>query len=191
MDDLKIFEGIKAGSTKALETLVNKYSNYITAIVSSIGNTHFTQQDTEEITADCFISFWKNASAFVMKTECLKSYLAATARNKSINVLNSRKIEHLPLNEDVLFDEQGVEDDYAKRETEQSIKTCVMEFSEPDKSIFVLRYYYFFKTSEIAKELKLSQKAVEARLIRGREKLKTKLIERGLANEDTFIGYNR
>ena len=63
---------------------------------------------------------------------------------------------------------------------EADIKDCVMQMREPDQSIFIYYYYYYYKTHEIAKALSLKQKTVESRLIRGREKLKQFLMERGI-----------
>ena len=44
----------------------------------------------------------------------------------------------------------------------------------------VLKYFYFFKNREIAEKLNLSLKQVENRLARNKEKLKAKLLERGI-----------
>lgn len=128
-----------------------------------------------------FNEFWcKTKSAGLCDKKPTVHNLAKMARNNAINVLISRKIEYLPLEEDVLADDSNIEDELIKREVEQTIKNCVFELGEPDKSIFILRYFYFYKTNEIAKKLSINQKSVEARLIRGREKLKFKLIERGI-----------
>jgi RNA polymerase sigma-70 factor (ECF subfamily) len=132
-------------------------------VIVTIGKTHFTIQDVEEITADCFIAFWKNSSSFEMKSENLKSYLATIARNDAKNILISRKIEYLPLKDDALADDSNIEDNYTKREAEKCIKNCVFDLTEPDRSIFILRYFYFFKTYEIAKKLSINQKTVETR----------------------------
>lgn len=181
MSDNEIVDGIKSGNTKALERLVDKYSKYLAVVIAAIGKTHFTKQDIEEITADCFIAFWKSSSSFEMRSESLKSYLVTIVRNNVKNIFISRKIEYLPLEEDVLADDSNIENDYIKKEAELCVKNCVLELTELDRSIFILRYFYFFKIYEIAKKLSMNQKTVETRLIRGREKLKLKLRERGFS----------
>ena len=175
MDDVEILMNIQSGSTEAFKLLIKKYTRYLASVVSSIGREHFSKQDIEEIIADCFVSFWRISPDFELKTDSLKHYLAATARNISINTLKARKVELLPLDEDLLSDGNDIEDSYIKKEAENNIRECVYSLDEPDKSIFILRYFYFYKTKEIAQRLNMNQKSVESRLRRGLEKLKLKL----------------
>jgi RNA polymerase sigma-70 factor (ECF subfamily) len=179
LDDVEILKGIKSGSTDALEKLMEKYTKYLASVISSIGRTYFNRQDIEEITADCFVSFWRISPGFEMKSDSLKYYLAGTARNISVNTLKSRKIEYLPLEDDIISDGTDIEDDYLKEEAEKNIRECVYSLDEPDRSIFILRYFYFYKTKEIAEKLSINQKSVETRLSRGLGKLKSKLSEGG------------
>ena len=59
----------------------------------------------------------------------------------------------------------------------------VDNFKEPDRSIFILRYFYFEKVKEIASKLNLSEKKVENILYRSKTKLKEKLIKGGIIYE--------
>lgn len=54
---------------------------------------------------------------------------------------------------------------------------------EPDKSIFILRYFYFEKIKDISSRLGLSPKKVENCLYRQKDKLKKALIEGGIIYE--------
>lgn len=54
---------------------------------------------------------------------------------------------------------------------------------EPDKSIFIFRYFYFKKVKDIGIKLNLSPKKVENSLYRNKEKLKKSLIEGGIIYE--------
>ena len=67
-----------------------------------------------------------------------------------------------------------------KKQQEQIIHRSVDEMDEPDRSIFILKYFYFLKNREIAEKLNISLKQVENRLARNKEKLKAKLMERGI-----------
>ena len=55
------------------------------------------------------------------------------------------------------------------------------ELPPPDREIFLLRYYLYQPVKEIARRLGMTPKAVEHKLRRGRERLRKKLIERGVS----------
>ena len=51
---------------------------------------------------------------------------------------------------------------------------------EPDKSVFLYRYFYGYKVGDIATLLDIPDKKVTNILFRGKEKLRRDLYERGL-----------
>lgn len=179
MNDRELFEGIKQRNISCFEQIMNRYTSYIAKIVTLIGNNNLSKEDIEEITADVFISIWKNADRIDIIGDSMKSYLAAIARNKAKTVLTSRKIDILPLYEDILSTESLVYDDITQKETSTLLINIVREMGDPDREIFIRRYFFFEKVKEIAEHLSMNQKTVETRLIRGREKLRSILAERG------------
>ena len=76
-----------------------------------------------------------------------------------------------------------MEDDYAKKINKHIIKETIENMEEPDKSIFILRYFYYEKVKDIAIRLNLSPKKVENCLFRGKSKLKKSLIDGGIIYE--------
>ena len=78
------------------------------------------------------------------------------------------------------IDIETPENVFMKKQQEQIIHRSVDEMDEPDRSIFILKYFYFFKNRAIAEKLNLSLQQVENRLARNKEKLKAKLLERGI-----------
>ena len=71
----------------------------------------------------------------------------------------------------------------AKKQTEKLIHKVISEMPEPDRTIFLLRFFYFYKIREIAEQLGMAEDAVESKIRRGKEKLKKTLIERGFFYE--------
>ena len=53
--------------------------------------------------------------------------------------------------------------------------------SPPDREIFLRRYYLYEKVNDIATRLNLSAKVVEHKLARGRQRLREKLMKRGVS----------
>lgn len=182
MNDWEIAVQLKNGRNIYLERLINKYSNYLACIIKNIGRDLFTKEDIEEIIADVFILFWKNVNKFDFEYTAysLKGYLSSIARNTAINELKRRKIEFIPLEEDLLYFDGDENDILIRKEMESAVKNSILEMEEPDKAIFMYYYYYGLKTHEIANILTMKQKTVESRLLRGRDRLKKILLERGI-----------
>ncbi|MDO5011350.1 MAG: sigma factor-like helix-turn-helix DNA-binding protein, partial [Intestinibacter bartlettii] len=74
-------------------------------------------------------------------------------------------------------------DEYSKLHNKKIIKTTLDNFKEPDRSIFILRYFYFEKVKAIASKLNLSEKKVENILYRSKTTLKEELIKGGIIYE--------
>ena len=64
------------------------------------------------------------------------------------------------------------------------IKETLDKFNEPDRSIFILRFFYFEKVKSIALKLNLDEKKVENILYRSKSKLKEELIKGGIIYEE-------
>ena len=57
---------------------------------------------------------------------------------------------------------------------------------EPDRSVFVLRYFYFFSVKDIALELDIDSKKVENILYRKKALLRKLLVERGITYNENI-----
>lgn len=179
MTDAQLMRKLKNGDCAALMLLMDRYTSYISKVIFMVGRSCFTDEDIEEMTADCFIKVWKMSSSFEMKEESLKSYLATMARNIAKNKLKASKIECLSLEEDCIFTSEDLEDTALMKDTVCMINNCISCFEQPDKDIFLLRFFYLFKIREIAQQLSLNPKTVESKLHRGKLKLRKILEERG------------
>ena len=81
---------------------------------------------------------------------------------------------------------EGPETEAVRQEAIQATKEAVDSLGEPDRSIFLRYYYLYQKTDEIAAAMGIKPSIVRNRLSRGREKLKTRLVERGLCYEAEY-----
>lgn len=146
------------------------------------------KEDIEECVSDVFVKVWQESAAYSMEKGSLLSWIYGIARHTAIDRL--RRLagkDTLPLAD---FQEQerlGVTPDFsdsvAQRENRAVIREAVHEMKQPDRNIFLLRYFYFLPVKEIAQRLGLTEKQVENRLRRGRERLKKRLTERGVILE--------
>jgi RNA polymerase sigma-70 factor (ECF subfamily) len=140
-------------------------------------------EDIEEAAADSLVRLWRSIGNFRDDGEySLKSYLYGIARHTALDKRRQLK-KHaplLPIEEAELEDPVDVESYFSRKLSAHILHESVNEMSEPDRSIFILRYYYFEKVKDIAARLGLAPKAVENRLYYGKNKLRQSLMERGI-----------
>lgn len=146
------------------------------------------KEDIEECVSDIFVKVWQEAAGFDPEKGSLLSWIYGITRHTAIDRL--RRIagkDSLPLSDFQEGESLGVTPDFsdsvAQKENMAVLREAVHGMKQPDRNIFLLRYYYFFPVKEIAEKLGLTQKQVENRLRRGRQRLKKELTERGVILE--------
>jgi len=176
---------LKKNPERGIHEMMNHYGDSISTICRNFLY-DCPEDDIEETIADTFINFWHNMDKFKPDKGCsLKSYLYAIARNvardkrRTLKKADIYSLEELEL---VLVSGENIEKQYEKKELEAVLHTCLEEMKEPDKTIFLYRYFYGYKTGEIGKMLELPPKKVENILYRGKEKLRKDLMERGICH---------
>ena len=142
-----------------------------------------SREDREEAVADSFVGLWRSAESFREEAEySLKSYLYGIARHTALDKRRRLKKQAavLPIEEALIESSADLESEYAQKLNAHILHDSVNEMEEPDRSIFILRYFYFEKVKDIAARLGLAPKAVENRLYYGKSKLRQALAERGI-----------
>lgn len=140
-------------------------------------------EDVEEAAADSFVGLWQSIEGFREEQGySLKSYLYGIARHTALDKRRrlKKQVAVLPIEEVQLEAPADVEACFSHKLSANILHESVEELKEPDRSIFILRYFYFEKVKDIAAKLGLSPKAVENRLYYGKNKLRQTLIERGI-----------
>ena len=175
--DDRAVAALAAKDQSALGAIIDRYTAYVGTIVWNIAEGRLSRSEAEEIISDVFIALWYNADK-VQKGK-LKSYLAAIARRKALNALRGAKYD-VSLDDDVLeLPTDGPETESMKEAEYEALRYAVDDMGEPDRTVFIMHYWFCRKTSEIAAELGLSKSTVESKLWRGREKLRHRLTEGG------------
>lgn len=186
MKDDALLKLIKKKPEQGIHELMNCYGGAVGTICRNFLR-DFPEDDIEEAIADTFIHFWKNSENFKLKEGySLKSYLYAIARNVARDKRRQTKradiysLEELSLE---LPDDYNLENEFVRRQSEATLHACLKQMKEPDKSIFLYRYFYGFSRKEIAEKFSLTVKQVENILYRGKEKLRKDLTERRISHE--------
>ena len=190
MEEREALKRLKHREEDALAWFIDRYTAYVSTIVSNILGPAAASADLEAIASDVFFAFWTHAKE--IRPGKAKAYLGSIARNKAKE--STRKTgRELPLEDDMLVISSGT----PERELEKRLLQKGMlpsdaadavawlkehrfldDLREPEREIF-LRYYYFYQpVSTIAEEMGLEPANVKTKLFRGRKKLK-EVLEKG------------
>ncbi len=179
MTEKELIKSLRRGDLSALEGLIDRYTPYISSIISRI--LRGRQADVEELTADVFLAAWDNREK--LRAGQVKGYLGAIARNRAFNLLRSDR-ENLPLEDDVLILEtDGPDKELDRKETARIVNTALAQLDKPQRELFVRHYYYGQTVQEAALAMGLNLSTAKTWLRRGRETLKTYLRKEGYEYE--------
>ncbi|MGN1032420.1 MAG: RNA polymerase sigma factor [Intestinibacter sp.] len=177
---------LKKSPEEGLRMAIDIYGPAVKTICTNILS-NLEKEDVEEAISDTFFKLWKNIDNFqINKDKSLKRYIYAIARNVCFDKLRSLNLNSslFDIDENNLGISVNMEDEYAKIHNEKIIKEILDKFKEPDRSIFILRFFYFEKVKSIALKLNLDEKKVENILYRSKRKLKEELIKGGIIYEE-------
>ncbi|GMQ57013.1 sigma-70 family RNA polymerase sigma factor [Vallitalea sediminicola] len=179
MEDNTIILLLKTDTSQGLYEATKKYGGIVKGI--SIKILHDRTEDIEECVADTFVNLWKNVDSIDIDKGSLKGYIASIARNTAINRYNKLKREQTDYiqNRDFIS-EEDLEDQIARECDIAILQELINDMGEPDKEIFIRRFFLFEKVKDIANKLQITIKTVDNKLFRGKQKLRKQLIERGI-----------
>ncbi len=180
MDDKELLLGIRHTNENCYEILIDKYTRYIGAIALKISGDRLNMYDIEEICSDVFISLWNKADRITLTGDSLKPYIAITTRNTTLNVLRSKKMNLEEEFEETVLTKESTENVVILNEEKKIIKSVINSLTEPDREIFIRRYFYMEKVRDIASKIGLTEKAVSARISRAKELLRSQFTEKGV-----------
>jgi RNA polymerase sigma-70 factor (ECF subfamily) len=117
---------------------------------------------SREVVQDLFIHLWEQRKELEITTS-FKSYLSAAVRHNSIRRLNNYRkdiilTDKLPENPQELFDHL----EYA--ELQASILEAIEALPDQCRKVFIMSRFDQLKYSEIAQQLRLSVKTIEAHI---------------------------
>lgn len=179
MDDYKIIALIGERSQTGMELLAAKYSSYARKIAHGFFS---NSQDAEECVNDAFLDVWNMQDASGIKN--LKAFVVTCVRRRATDMLRSASAQKRSKNMTVILSEleevcssDSAETTFENNELGREIDRFIKSLNQPDKDIFLLRYFYGTEIKEIARRMHLSRSAVDNRLLRCRKKLKERLEE--------------
>ena len=176
--DKNILRRIRKGDIKAFESLFHHYyPGMCLYAVSLLKN----EDQSEEIVQDVFYNIWKNREEFNLHTSW-RSYLYKAVFNNSMMQLRRSKKEvradeeWLKTQADI---QTGTDGELNYNELNELIVRTLDQLPERTRQIFKMNRFEGLKYKEIARELSISIKTVEANMGKALKALKIALKELG------------
>lgn len=171
MTDAELLRQFVQNRDQGMELLLRQFTPLLRYVISGVLR---DTQDAEDCFSEVSLALWQKLDGFDPEKGSLSAWLTAIARNAAMNHLKARlrREKHQPEEPPgVLTPEQEV----LRRKRAEQLRDTVANLSDLDRKIFYRRYYYLQPIGQIAAELGLSQRAVEGRLYRLRQRLRQEL----------------
>lgn len=176
----RLVEKLKKHDEKTLSQIIDRQSRFVASVIYNTSKGSLSKEDIEEVTADVFVTLWNNADK--VQEGRLKGYLCSIAKTRALNKIKSlKKTAVLNIDDFDPEDDFSIADETEKKDIHRELREVIMEIPLPDREILIRYYYYDQTVSQISGEMDVNIETVKSKLRRTREKIKTKLIERGYA----------
>lgn len=184
MDDSQIVDLYWQRKENAISATAQKYGRYCHAISYNI---LASNPDAEECVNDTYLAAWNSIPPH--KPSVLSAYLAKLTRRISLNRWrNTTRLKRgggeIPLVlEELAYLLPAGEDTAAiaeKQELAAAIKAFITALPQPDRDVFVCRYFHLAPLDQIATKFGFTPSKTKSMLFRTRNKLRTHLEKEGL-----------
>ena len=195
MKDPNIIKLYNDRNENAINETRDKYGNYCYSIAYNIlGN----DEDVVEVVNDTYLALWNSIPPEAPRS--FSSFIGKITRNIALKRHRERSAKKRKgTAPDVSLDElseciaasKTVESELEEKDLTRLLNEFLASLPKRDRTVFVRRYWYMDKVSDIAKRYGYSESKVKMILARTREKL-SKNSERSRSNESqTPAGCNR
>jgi len=174
LSEERLLHLIKLSDEMAFNEIYNRYWPGIFLVAL---NRMSNEVDAEEIVQDVFCNFWKKRETFELK-KTLKAYLAVAVKYEIINRSVIKKKENCFIER---FSKKNTELDFSTLETlsfnelKEKLYHSVHSLPERCQLVFRLKLEEDYTQKQIASELDISEKTVEAHLSKARKLLRLSL----------------
>lgn len=181
MEEEKIQNLIKAaknGEKEAFESLIRWSEKRVLSVVRYMG---VAATEVEDVAQDVYIRLFKHLHKF-RTGEKFSRWLYRISVNTTIDYLRKETIKPIPVSgfEDdplarIAAENPGAEEELKFEQLKSMLKEKLLDLSERERAIFILRDIEGLSTKEIARSLSLNQITVRRHSLLARKKLKEML----------------
>lgn len=191
--DAELVADIRRGSDDASREIVERYKRLLYSIAYGFLGDH---SEADDVVQQVFVRFFENVER-MRKADALKTYLARSATNESIDRLRRAKrrktisLEDMGDEEAISLEDGRTPDEHRRRaELREEINWALSQLSERQKRVAVLSFVDELSYEEIARVLDCEEVTVRTHLHRARKRLQELLaprlrdMEAGFAKEE-------
>ena len=175
IDREKFLKELRRKNEKALEYIIDVYSPLVNGIVRRVLVPLNNEGIIEECISDVFLSVWNNIDKFKGDKDNFKSWIGGISKYKAIDYYRKYSNERgrSEIIDHTISDGENLEENIIKGIETSSIMKLINELDEPDRSIFVMKFLFGYSGQKIADALGLTVSNINARVSRGRKRLKS------------------
>lgn len=173
-DSKFLIDRLKNGNETAYELLFKEYYKVLVIFASKYIK---DIEAAKELVQELFVHIYEKRENLDINSS-LKSYLFRSVHNRSINLINSKKIrdryaENYIKNTDIIIN--TIEQEVNVSEMENALHSAINELPPRCKTIFKMNRFEGLSNNEIAEKLTLSKRTVETQISKALKILRIKL----------------
>jgi RNA polymerase sigma-70 factor (ECF subfamily) len=178
--ELAFFESFKKGDEKAFAYFYNKYLSKIQAFSIQF---IYDQDEAENLSQEAFINLWQNRTT-IDSINGIQSFLYTYAKSKCLNLIRHNKVKDKFKNDVLNGKERELDievlnsisfDTLELNELERLIQESINNLPPKTRAVFIKKRFENKKNTEIAAEMQVTEKAVEAHITKALKILKNDL----------------
>ena len=179
---------------KLLQLLFDRDDTAITGLTQRFGNRLYrtawnilgSAEDAQEAVNDTYLAIWNAIPP--EKPNPLEGYVYRTGRNIALKLYRHQSAQKRCSQNDLSLEElagcipgKGLEDQLDARALSQAIDRFLDRQSRLNRVLFLRRYWFGDRVTDLAKEFSMTESAVSVRLSRIRDQLKHYLLKEGFS----------
>lgn len=174
MTDKEIVELLKDQNKDGLTDLLTYYGPLMRYIIAPILS---DTRDREECLSECAMRVWEKIDSFDMERGSWTAWLTAVTRNTALNHLRTIRHhgEQVELDEKMPSPEPGPEEAILRKERSEALQKVIQYLTEREQVLIYRKYYYMQSTAQMAAEMGMTERAVEGKIYRIKQKLRKQL----------------
>lgn len=178
--ELNLFESFKEGDETAFTYFYDKYFRRITAFSFQF---IYDYDEAENLAQEALLYLWQNRES-VESINGIQSFLYTYAKSKCLNMIRHNKVKDKFKNDLLNQKERELDieilnsvqfDTLELTELERLIQESISDLPPKTREVFMKKRFENKKNAEIAEEMQVTLKAVEAHMTKALKILKTKL----------------
>lgn len=132
------------------------------------------RMDAEEVVLDLFLYLWRNREKVNIDIS-IEQYLFRSVKNRSLNILRNRKGEAVPLDDRALFCVPPSLYVVEEEDISAIVRSAILSLPPKCREVFSKSRIDGMTNKEIASDMGISVKSVEAHITRALKKIKVRL----------------